>query len=541
MFKAEHRWYQDEAEFSIFDYFAQGNQGNPIVAMPTGTGKSIVIGNFIRRIFEMWPNQRVMMLTHVKQLIEQNAHKLQGIWPTAPIGIYSAGLNSRDMIMPIVFGGVQSVAKAIQRSESDIKTPSHLRHFGWRDLVLIDECHLLSTNEDTTYQYIIAELKKINPNLKIVGFTATPYRLKQGLLTDNGIFTDLCYDLTKVELFNRLIAEGYLAPLIPKRTLTQIDISEVSIVAGDYNKKQLAQAVDKDEITYNAVRETVEQGFNRNAWLLFAASVENSENIAAMLQSFGVPAAATHSKLSDAENDKRIAAFKSGELRALVNNNKLTTGFDHPAIDLIAMLRHTMSPGLWVQMLGRGTRPFKGKQNCLVLDFAGNTERLGPINDPVKPRKAGKGGGDAPIRVCDSCGVYNHASARHCVGCGKEFSFEIKIFSTASDTELLRSDLPVVEYLKVSKVLYNLHNKEGSPPSIKVSYFCGFKMFNEWVCLEHGGMSGKKARDWWKQRHAEEPPATTAEALRRVSELRVPSSVRVWTNKKYPEVLSCEY
>jgi len=297
MFKAEHRWYQDEAEFSIFDYFAQGNQGNPIVAMPTGTGKSIVIGNFIRRIFEMWPNQRVMMLTHVKQLIEQNAHKLQGVWPTAPVGIYSAGLNSRDMIMPIVFGGVQSVAKAIQRSESDIKTPNHLRHFGWRDLVLIDECHLLSTNEDTTYQYIIAELKKINPNLKIVGFTATPYRLKQGLLTDGGIFTDLCYDLTKVELFNRLIGEGYLAPLIPKRTLTQIDISNVGISAGDYNNKQLAQAVDKDEITYNAVKETVDQGFDRNAWLLFAASVDNSEHIAAMLQSFGVSAAATHSKL----------------------------------------------------------------------------------------------------------------------------------------------------------------------------------------------------------------------------------------------------
>ena len=542
MFK--NRWYQEEAEFAIFEYFRQGNIGNPIVAMPTGTGKSVVIGNFVRRIFEHWPNQRIMMLTHVKELIEQNAEKLQSIWPTAPLGIYSAGLNSRDMIMPIVFGGVQSVAKAIKRSENDINTPPHMRHFGHRDLILIDECHLLSPNEDTVYQYVIAELLKINPYLKVVGFTATHYRLKQGMLTDEGLFTDICYDVTGIESFNKLIAEGYLSPLIPKRTLTEIDVSNISITGGDFNGKQLQAAIDKDEITYNAVKEIVEQGYNRNCWLIFASGVDNAEHVAAMLQSFGVAAAAVHSKLSDGENGQRIAAFKSGQLRALVNNNKLTTGFDHPPIDLIGMLRPTMSPGLWVQMLGRGTRPSpdSGKENCLVLDFAGNTRRLGPINDPVKPRKPGKGpAGEAPVHICEKCGVYNHASARHCCNCGTEFFFENKIFATASNTELLRSDLPIVEYFPVSRVLYNLHEKEGAPPSIKVSYFCGFQMFNEWVCLEHKGMPAKKARDWWRQRHQSEPPDTTHEALRRVSELRVPAKVRVWTNKKYPEVLSYEY
>jgi len=538
------RWYQSEAEFAIYEYFRQGNIGNPIVAMPTGTGKSVVIGNFVRRIFEHWPNQRVMMLTHVKELIEQNAEKLIKIWPTAPIGIYSAGLKSRDMSMPIVFGGVQSVAKAIKRSETDVATPPHLRHFGWRDLILIDECHLLSPSEDTTYQYVISELKKINPHLKVIGFSATPYRLKQGMLTDEGLFTDVCYDITGIEAFNRLIAEGYLAPLIPKRTLTEIDVSNISMSGGDFNGKQLQDAVDKDEITYAAVKEIVEQGYNRRSWLIFASGVDNSEHVAAMLQSFGIPAAASHSKLSGAENDSRIAAFKRGELRALVNNNKLTTGFDHPPIDLIGMLRPTMSPGLWVQMLGRGTRPSPDtqKENCLVLDFAGNTRRLGPINDPVKPRKPGKGGpGEVPVRICDHCGVYNHAAARYCVNCGAEFKFETNLFETASEAQLLRSDLPVVEYFPVQRVLYNLHEKEGSPASIKVSYFCGFQMFNEWICLEHKGMPAKKARDWWRQRHYEEPPETTAEALQRVSELRMPSRLRVWTNKKFPEVLSYEF
>jgi len=551
----ESRYYQAEAEYSIFNYFASGNKGNPALALPTGTGKSIVIANFIKRVFELYPTQRIMMLTHVKELIEQNAQKLISVWPTAPLGVYSAGLKSRERILPIIFGGVQSVSKAIKRSmETYDGTPLHSKHFGKRDLIIIDECHLLSPKDDSMYQTVIAELRKINPHLKVIGFTATPYRLKQGMITDEGgLFTDICYDITGIDSFNRLIAEGYISPLIPKRTNIEIDTSNVGMNRGDYNLNQLQKAVDTDEITYQAVKEMCEQGQDRKSWLVFASGIQNSEHIAAMLNSFGIPAAECHSKLKAANNTARIQAFKRGELRALVNNNKLTTGFDHPPIDLIGMLRPTMSPGLWVQMLGRGTRPFNGdfifpmKNNCLVLDFAGNTRRLGPINDPVKPRKPGKGGGDAPVRICEMCGTYNHASVRQCIVCGAEFKFETKIFKSAGTDALLRSDAPIVEYFDVQKCIYNLHekkNKDGvrtSPPSIKVSYFCGFHMFNEWVCLEHPNLAGKRARDWWRQRHTEEPPATVNEALQKVSSLRVPSRIRVWVNKRYPEILSAEW
>lgn len=544
------RWYQDEAEFAIFDYFQRGGIGNPVVAMPTGTGKSVVIANFIRKIFAYWPNQRIMMLTHVKKLISQNAEKLMSVWPVAPMGIYSAGLNSRDMIMPIVFGGVQSVAKAIERAANQQDgTPPHLRHFGFRDLLIIDEAHLLSPEEDTQYQFVISKLREINPFLKVVGFTATPYRLKQGMITDEGgIFTDICYDITGVESFNRLIYEGYLSPLISRPTATKLDTSNLGLSNGDFNGKQAEEEAER--IVYEGLRETCELGFDRQHWLIFAAGVKNAEHIAAILNSFGVSAVASHSKLNDKENDKRMAAFEAGEFRALVGMNKYTTGYDFPAIDLIADFQPTTSPGKHVQKGGRGTRPSPGtgKQNCLFLDFAGNVRRLGPINDPIKPRKPGKGSpGDAPVRICPNCGVYNHASARHCMNCGTEFTFETKLFANSFEGEVIRSDAPIVEYFNVQKVIYNLHEKKNeagiltSPPSIKVSYFCGFQMFNEWVCLEHPGMAGKKARDWWRQRHAEEPPATTYEALRRVSELRVPARIRVHTNKKYPEILNAEW
>jgi len=529
-------YFQEDAINSLLNYFSSGRRGNPIVAMPPSTGKSLVIAFFIYRVLMAWPHVRFLVLTHVKELIQQNSAELLKVWPTAPMGIYSAGLKQRDTILPIIFGGIASVNK-------------NVGIFGFRDVVMIDECDLVSPNDASMYQVALAQLKLVNPNLVVIGLSATPWRLKQGLLTDNGLFTDICYDNTDYQSYNRLVAEGYICPLIPKRTNTVIDIGNVGISKGDYNKHELEVAVDKEDITFGAVKEMVELGYDRNCFLVFAAGINNSEHIASMLQSFGVSACAVHSKLPIAENDMRIKAFKNNEFRALVNNNKLTAGFNHPPIDLIGMLRPTISARLWVQMAGRGGRmsPATGKINCKLLDFAGNTKRLGPVNDPRIPGRPGKGTGDVPVRLCDACGAYNHASARFCCDCGMEFKFETKLFRNASEEEVLRTDAPVIETFEVKKVLYHLHEKRNaagiltSPPSMRISYFCIMQMFQEWVCLEHPGLIGKRARDWWRLRHKEEPPATTFEALKRCSELREPSHIRVHINKKYPEIKNVEF
>lgn len=542
------RWYQDEAAFSVINYFDRGGTGNPVVVMPTGTGKSLVIAELIRGILYYWPNQRVMMLTHVKELISQNAEKLYGQWPTAPLGIHSDGLSSRDTLMPIIYGGVKSVANTIAAANKfDDGRPPHMKHFGWRDLIFIDECHLFSPEEESQYNYVINELKKINPYLKVIGFTATPFRMKQGMITDGGIFTDICYDISGVESFNRLVYEGYLSPLIVKPTNVEIDSSNISIVGGEFNAKQSSNAVE--EVLYNALAEFTRNSLDRQSWMAFVQSIDNCEHAAQILQSFGVDATCVHSKLKPSVNDERLKAYKAGEYRCMVNMGKLTTGFDHPILDSIGMLRLTNSPGLWVQMLGRGTRPapWANKLNCLVQDFARNAMRLGPINDPRIPRKPGKGGGDAPVRICDNCGVYNHAAAKICMNCGTEFTFETKLFIAPGTTEVLKSDDAIIEYFNVHKAIYSLHekkNKEGvlmSPPSIKVTYFAGLQSFCEWVCLEHNGLVGHKAREWWRQRHSSEPPPTVSQALRITSELRTPARIKVHVNKRYPEIISAEW
>ena len=179
-----------------------------------------------------------------------------------------------------------------------------------------------------------------------------------------------------------------------------------------------------------------------------------------------------------------------------------------------------------------------------MLDFAGNTRRLGPINDPVIPKRKGKGGGQAPVRICENCGIYCHASLTHCPECGFEFPRSIKFGFHAGTEALIRDgqEFPQVELFRVDRVVYNEHRKEGRPPSIRASYYCGLRMFDEWVCLEHEGFARKKARDWWRNRATDpQPPETIADAFQRLGELRTPTHIRVWINKKHPEIMSYEY
>lgn len=561
------RDYQIEAVSCIWNYFSSGHTGNPLVAMPTGTGKSIVIGRFLQSVFHYYPFQRVIVLTHVKELIQQNYEKLTSMWEFAPAGVYSAGLGLKQSDKAITFAGIASVAKKWAM-------------FGKVDLVLIDEAHLVSPNDETMYGTFLAGLRSINPALKVIGFTATPWRLGHGRLTDpkqmpDGtfkppMFSDICFDITGIEAFNRLIAEGYLSRLVTKPTVTKLDIDGVHMRGGEFIEKELQTAVDREEVTRAAIAEAMELAHDRKKWLVFASGTEHADNVCDMLNDMGISAGCVHSKREG--RDETIKAFKCGELRALVNNNVLTTGFDDPSIDCIIILRPTASSVLWVQMLGRGTRPYYvttmpghnggppldlntvegrleamrngGKRNCLVLDYAGNTLRLGPINDPVVPNPKGKGVGEAPVKECPKCGCTVHASLRWCDGeradgtpCDHEFTFENKLKQSASSGALIVGDLPVTEVFKVDHVTFSRHTKKDRPDSVKLGYYCGFKAFYEYVGFEHTDYAGRKAGQWWRQHGTGPQPATVTEALVAMEKVKLPTHLRVWTNKKYPEIL----
>jgi DNA repair protein RadD len=548
------RNYQALARDSVWEYFSSGETGNPVVAMPTGTGKSIVIADLARVIITTWNSQRILVLAPSKELVQQNAEKLESIAPHLPFGICSASLGRYDTSQPVVFATIGTIINRIDA-------------LGFIDLIFVDECHLVSAVETTQYRKFFEALLLVNPNLKIIGFSATPYRLGVGHIIDGGLFTHVCHDATTLDAFNWFIEQGYLLPLIPRPTATRLSTDGLKTIAGDYSEKAQQDKFNKAAITQAVIDEARELAHDRRKILIFCTGIEHAENIRDYLESVGESAVAVHSKSATRDDD--LAAFMSfggNGVRWCVNYGVLTTGFDFPDLDCIVVMRVTKSPGLWVQILGRGTRPayalgfdlsdMEGrflaiaqseKQNCLVLDFGYNTAVLGPINDPKIPKKKGTGGGMAPVKTCKAenteekagCGVWNHPSARTCVNCGATFKFEVKFETGAANTEILAGpfEKPVVVEHAVKRVSYEVHEKPGRPNSIRATYYCGLRRFVHYLCPEHGGTPRRRAADFWMRHGGGVAPMTTAECLPLVDDLQQPRFVRVWENTRYPQIL----
>ena len=281
-------------------------------------------------VLKAWPDQRILIVTHVRELIAQNHAEMIGLWPEAPAGIYSAGLGKREAQARILFAGIQSIHRRAQE-------------IGHTDLVLIDEAHLIPGNSSTMYRRFFDGLQAINPALKVIGLTATPFRVDSGMLHEgkNALFTDIAYEAPVRDL----IDAGYLSPLVSKQPATRLDVSKVGTRAGDFIPRDLAAAVDQEAITRAAVTEIIEHGETGNpGW----PSVRASSMPAMWPRSSPRQGITCRTIFGDTPKDERdaiIAAFKRGEIRALASMGVLTTGFNAPGVDLIALLRPRKSQG----------------------------------------------------------------------------------------------------------------------------------------------------------------------------------------------------
>ena len=205
------RDYQQRTIDQLYAWFEAGNQGNPCLVLPTGSGKSHIVAALCKDAIQNWPETRVLMLTYVKELIEQNAEKMRQHWPGAPMGIYSAGIGRRDLGEPITFAGIQSVRDKAQA-------------IGYVDLVIIDECHLVNHKDEGGYRKLLSDIYRTNPNVRVIGLTATPYRLGHGLITDKPALFDALIEPVSIE---ELIFKGYLATLKSKVTKAKLDVTGV--------------------------------------------------------------------------------------------------------------------------------------------------------------------------------------------------------------------------------------------------------------------------------------------------------------------------
>ncbi len=497
------RPHQREAVDAIFAYFGRSD-GNPLCVLPTASGKSYIAAAFIRQAIEAYPDTRILVATHRAELIEQDARAIQTYWPEADVGVYSAGLGHRR-IRPITVGGVQSLVNV-----------DGLPAF---DLMLIDEAHLVPKEGDGHYRTLIAKLREKNPDLKIVGLTATPYRLNGGRLTrgKDKIFDSIAFELP----VQRLVDEGMLSPLVsPLNGVGPgFDTGKVKTSGGDFAVGALASAVEAQEnITRAALTEAASLAADRQSWLVFCVSIEHARQSAAMLFELGISAQVVTGMDDMGSRKRKLAAFKAGENRALVNCDLLTIGFDAPRTDCIVMLRPTQSTGLYVQICGRGMRlsPETGKKDCLVLDFGGNVERHGPITD-VKPKES-REGKTPNIKICPKCDAEIKQHLRVCPECGHEFPLvprEIDHETKASRNAIMGPP-PEPTWIPISRFTLErwekrptesmMQNNQIHTPTVVVNYFgtgnigASKPVAREWICPEHGGFARKKFEKWWKER-----------------------------------------
>jgi DNA repair protein RadD len=496
------RPYQTEAVAAVYDHLRRRDD-HPCVVIPTAGGKTPVMATICRDAVQQWDG-RVLILAHVKELLEQAADKLHAMAPDLwnRIGVYSAGLKSRDTEHPIIVAGIQSV----------YRRAAELDRF---DLILIDEAHMLPPDGEGMYRTFLAEARIVNPNVRLIGLTATPYRMSTGMICGpENLLNHVCYEVGVREL----IVQGYLCPLKTKAGRRKVDTSGLHIRGGEFIAGEVEALMDDDSLVRSACREIVDQTADRHSVLVFAAGVQHALHVQRVVGEMGHDCGFVCGDTLPFERAETLKRFKEGTLKYLVNVNVLTTGFDAPNIDCVALLRPTNSPGLYYQMVGRGFRLHPSKDNCLVLDFGGNILRHGPV-DALEIKERATGTGEAPAKECPQCQAVIHAAYSLCPECGYEFPppKREQHDQEASTAGILSGEVAETEY-EVQDVTYSVHVKrdapEDHPRSMRVDYRVGFNDHrSEWICFEHTGYARGKAEAWWKARSHEPFPDSSQRAV----------------------------
>lgn len=387
------RPYQADSVKAVIHYFRK-HSTPAVIVLPTGAGKSLVIAELARLA-----KGRVLVLAHVKELVEQNHAKYEGY--DLKGSIFSAGLGRKETDQQVVFASVQSVVRNLDSFKNQFS------------LLVIDECHRVPDDKDSSYQKVIAHLRELNPGIKVLGLTATPYRLGMGWIyqyhtrgqvrTDEArFFRDCIFELP----IRYLLDENFLTPArMMDAPVLSYDFSQLKPAStGRYKEAEMDMVIDKAKrATPQIVEQIIQYAKERHGVMIFAATVRHAQEIHGLL-----PQGETAIVIGDTptpERDAIIQAFKNRQIKYLVNVSVLTTGFDAPHVDLIAILRPTESVSLYQQIVGRGLRLSDGKSECLVLDYAGNSYDLyqPEVGDP-KPDSSS----EIITIPCPACGFNNN-------------------------------------------------------------------------------------------------------------------------------------
>jgi DNA repair protein RadD len=574
------RPYQEEAVQAIMESMVKDRF--LLLQMATGAGKTIVFCELIKRILEQY-QMRICVLAHRRELVQQNADKLLKVWPDAPVGIACASLNGNaNLDAPVVVGSIQTLANRLGST-----APFHL--------VIVDEAHRIpSVNKPSQYLSFLGTMQSYFPDLRVLGVTATPFRLGLGY-----IYGDKCKRDAR-PWFDRLhyrigIQElqdlGFLCGIRAKEARNiDSDLRGISKSGGDFNLGELSDLMSREIHVGSAVQAYREYGEGRQHVVVFCCTIDHAAKVKDAFASSGYVSGIVHSELSLDDRDRTLGEYEAGRINVLVNVGVLQEGWDSPKTDCIILCRPTMSPALYVQQIGRALRIHPGKEDMLILDLSGNITRHGSPDAPkiiipgTAESKDSSTSDGAGVKKCPKCKEYCGSRMSECPSCGYLFVIEQHESVQMRDVkwkrpEVLSLDVSSIEpsyftskagnkMLKLS-ILTDIRNIQHNPihrhckkcKSSELMTFtlteniihhgkytcskCG--LFNFWVSkpipvsLYHfldieGNASGygrMKAKAWWRQFGDDPVPETISEALGRWDELELPDSIRVVEDGRY--------
>ena len=504
--------------------------GNPIIVIPTGGGKTAIECTLARRAVEEAGAAGVMLVSHVSELVAQVAGCLDRMG--VDHGVYAAGLSRRETGRRITSAMLNSVY-------------NRASEFGKINLLLIDECHRVGGLGGLMYGRLIDGLRQANPRMKVVGLSATPFRLDSGPLVQPGsMWERICYEAR----VKTLVDAGWLSPMTNEPTKAQFDLAQLQVVGKDYSEAS-QQSIYHGTDLERAVIEMVDicNATGRRSVIVFCPSVQVVEEVTNLI---GVDAAMVHGGISDLERAAAIDGHKSGAVRFLVNCEVLTTGYDAPGIDAVVLFRATQSAGLFAQMAGRGFRVAEGKKDCLLLDYGGNLMRHGPLDalDYGYPRKPGEG--KPPLKKCPACEEQVPASWQICQHCGFEFPVEPKEIDLQRDEQSkVYAEPEEFEVIGWSCRRWENRTNPEKPNTLRVDYEIRADygpMLSEWICLLHEGFAGEKAEAWWQEHRGPEIEGDELNdridvAIGRFDELRMPSKIWAIQDGKFWRITKREF
>ncbi len=528
------RPYQQEAIDAIYNY-CRARDGNPLAVLPTGAGKTRIMCQLANDIVN-W-SYRPIVISHSPELVEQTHREICEMAPQLRPSIFCNKLRKKDLSGRVVVASVQSLHY-------------QAASIGMFRVAIVDECDTIPNARTTgMYHNVISQLRARDEKLRLIGLTATPYRLDGGMIYGgNGcLFDEVCYEAEITDLIN----DGYLSPLITRIAKGEVSRAGLKVSGGEFTESSMNEAYTQKRIVAQAAAELMAAMQDRRKCLVFCCSKDHCEMMAEKLPDSAILTYETPDNVRAAV----IHGFKSGHIRYLVNINICAVGFNVPDVDCVALLRPTMSKRLYYQQVGRGMRIHPSKSDCLVLDFAGNAKAHGPVNRLAMKVKTDRLVADVGIkretdedavRMCPECRTANEISAIECVECGaalrmtREFSHNAAADTTAVivDMDKPRDGYEEIKYVECLLHTPRVKNWPESSKCVRIVYhLASGEEISDWKFPE--GHRVEPFRQWWMANSKPPVPSNAVEAIARLNSgaVKFPSHVKLNRKGKYPEII----